>query len=97
LKSEAPLFFKESIIVSSIFNLLQLNVQEIRPWGIGCYGIYWSGYNNGLYNCWCWIVNIPTVLGDFKNSILQNVAAIFIIILVIALGAKSIFSVFGII
>ena len=44
-----------------------------------------------------WIVNKQSVLGDFKNSIWQNVPAIIIIILVIALGAKSIFSVFGII
>jgi len=44
-----------------------------------------------------WIVNKPSVLGDFKNSIWQNVSAIIIIILVIVLGAKSIFSVFGII
>lgn len=44
-----------------------------------------------------WIVNKRSVLGDFKNSIWQNVPAIIIIILVIVLGAKSIFSVFGII
>lgn len=44
-----------------------------------------------------WIVNKPSVLGDFKNSIWQNVSAIIIIILVIVLGARSIFSVFGII
>jgi manganese transport protein len=44
-----------------------------------------------------WIVNKQSVLGDFKNSIWQNVPAIIIIILVIALGAKSILSVFGII
>lgn len=44
-----------------------------------------------------WIVNKSSVLGDFKNSIWQNVPAIIIIILVIVLGAKSIFSVFGII
>lgn len=44
-----------------------------------------------------WIVNKQSVLGDFKNSIWQNVPAIIIIILVIVLGAKSIFSVFGII
>ena len=44
-----------------------------------------------------WIVNKPSVLGTFKNSFWQNVPAIIIIILVIVLGAKSIFSVFGII
>lgn len=44
-----------------------------------------------------WIVNKSSVLGDFKNSIWQNVPAIIIIILVIVLGAKSIFSVFGLI
>jgi Mn2+/Fe2+ NRAMP family transporter len=42
-----------------------------------------------------WIVNKASVLGKFKNSIWQNVSAIIIIILVIALGAKSIFNVFG--
>lgn len=42
-----------------------------------------------------WIVNKASVLGNFKNSIWQNVSAIIIIILVIALGAKSIFNVFG--
>ncbi|MGB5203799.1 MAG: Nramp family divalent metal transporter [Eudoraea sp.] len=44
-----------------------------------------------------WIVNKSSILGDFKNSIWQNVPAIIIIILVIVLGAKSIFSVFGLI
>ncbi|MGB5479600.1 MAG: Nramp family divalent metal transporter [Eudoraea sp.] len=44
-----------------------------------------------------WIVNKSSVLGGFKNSIWQNVPAIIIIILVIVLGAKSIFSVFGLI
>jgi Mn2+/Fe2+ NRAMP family transporter len=43
-----------------------------------------------------WIVNKASVLGNFKNSIWQNVSAIIIIILVIVLGAKSIFNVFGI-
>lgn len=43
-----------------------------------------------------WIVNKTSVLGNFKNSIWQNVSAIIIIILVIILGAKSIFNVFGI-
>ncbi len=43
-----------------------------------------------------WIVNKASVLGNFKNSIWQNVSAIIIIILVILLGAKSIFNVFGI-
>jgi Mn2+/Fe2+ NRAMP family transporter len=42
-----------------------------------------------------WIVNKASVLGNFKNSIWQNVSAIIIIIVVIALGAKSIFNVFG--
>jgi len=44
-----------------------------------------------------WIVNKASVLGNFRNSIWQNVFAIIIIILVIVLGARSIFSVFGII
>ena len=44
-----------------------------------------------------WIVNKTSVLGNFKNSIWQNVSAIIIIILVIVLGAKSILNVFGII
>jgi len=44
-----------------------------------------------------WIVNKTSVLGDFKNSVWQNLPAIIIIILVIVLGAKSILSVFGII
>ena len=43
-----------------------------------------------------WIVNKASVLGNFKNSIWQNISAIIIIILVIVLGAKSIFTVFGI-
>ena len=43
-----------------------------------------------------WIVNKASVLGNFKNSIWQNVSAIIIIILVILLGAKSIFNVFEI-
>jgi len=44
-----------------------------------------------------WIVNKASVLGNFKNSVWQNVSAIIIIILVIVLGAKSIFNVFGLI
>ena len=44
-----------------------------------------------------WIVNKTSVLGDFKNSVWQNLLAIIIIILVIVLGAKSILGVFGII
>ncbi|MGB5228728.1 MAG: Nramp family divalent metal transporter [Eudoraea sp.] len=44
-----------------------------------------------------WIVNKTSVLGDFKNSLWQNIPAIIIIILVIVLGAKSILGVFGII
>lgn len=44
-----------------------------------------------------WIVNKTSVLGNFKNSIWLNISAIIIIILVIVLGAKSIFSVFGIV
>lgn len=44
-----------------------------------------------------WIVNKKAVLGDYKNTIWQNMPALFIIILVILLGAKSILNVFGII
>lgn len=44
-----------------------------------------------------WIVNKKAVLGDYKNTNWQNMPALFIIILVILLGAKSILSVFGII
>ncbi|WP_297795004.1 Nramp family divalent metal transporter [uncultured Eudoraea sp.] len=44
-----------------------------------------------------WIVNKKAVLGEFKNTFWQNIPALFIIILVILLGAKSVLSVFGII
>lgn len=42
-----------------------------------------------------WIVNKTSVMGKFKNSIVQNVFGIFIILLSIALGAKSILKVAG--
>jgi len=44
-----------------------------------------------------WIVNKSSVLGKFKNTYGQNIAAIIIMVIIIVLGAKSIFSVFGII
>lgn len=44
-----------------------------------------------------WIVNKASVLGNFRNSVWLNISAIIIIILVIILGAKSVFSVFGLI
>jgi Mn2+/Fe2+ NRAMP family transporter len=44
-----------------------------------------------------WIVNKSSVLGIFKNTYGQNIAAIIIMVIIIVLGAKSIFSVFGII
>ena len=41
-----------------------------------------------------WIVNKVSVLGKFRNTIWHNLLTLVIIILVIALGAKSIFTVF---
>ncbi|MFD2518470.1 Nramp family divalent metal transporter [Salinimicrobium flavum] len=42
-----------------------------------------------------WIVNRVTVMGEYKNSGLQNIIGILIIGITIFLGAKSIFSVLG--
>lgn len=42
-----------------------------------------------------WVVNRPSVMHEFKNSPMQNFFGIFIIILAIVLGCKSIFTVLG--
>jgi Mn2+/Fe2+ NRAMP family transporter len=42
-----------------------------------------------------WVVNRASVMGSFKNSLVQNIFGIAIIILSIVLGAKSIFKVVG--
>ncbi|MCJ7467041.1 MAG: Nramp family divalent metal transporter [Maribacter sp.] len=42
-----------------------------------------------------WVVNRASVMGTFKNTLLQNIFGIAIIILSIVLGAKSIFKVVG--
>ncbi|SDS82783.1 NRAMP (natural resistance-associated macrophage protein) metal ion transporters [Gillisia sp. Hel1_33_143] len=41
-----------------------------------------------------WIVNRSSVLGRYKNSIVQNILGMIIIIIAIFLGAKSIYTVF---
>lgn len=41
-----------------------------------------------------WIVNRSSVLGSYKNSIVQNILGMIIIIIAIFLGAKSIYTVF---
>lgn len=42
-----------------------------------------------------WVVNRTSVMGKYKNTLLQNVFGIIIIALTILLGAKSIFKVIG--
>ncbi len=42
-----------------------------------------------------WVVNRPSVMGKYKNTILQNIFGFIIIALAIVLGAKSIFKVIG--
>jgi Mn2+/Fe2+ NRAMP family transporter len=42
-----------------------------------------------------WVVNRASVMGSFKNTLVQNIFGIAIIILSIVLGAKSIFKVVG--
>ena len=42
-----------------------------------------------------WIVNKPGLMGPYKNNVWRNLLAILIIALVIVLGIKSIFGVFG--
>jgi Mn2+/Fe2+ NRAMP family transporter len=42
-----------------------------------------------------WMVNRTTVMGKFKNTLVQNVFGIVIIIICLLLGAKSIGKVFG--
>ncbi len=42
-----------------------------------------------------WVVNRPSVMHEFKNSPMQNFFGIFIIVLAIVLGCKSIFTVLG--
>ena len=42
-----------------------------------------------------WVVNRTAVMGNFKNSRLQNIIGLIIIILAIFLGAKGIFTVLG--
>jgi len=42
-----------------------------------------------------WVVNRPTVMGEYKNTSLQNIFGCIIIGLAIVLGAKSIFKVIG--
>ncbi len=42
-----------------------------------------------------WVVNRPAVMGRYKNTLIQNVFGVIIIILAIVLGAKSIFKVIG--
>ncbi|MGB5435673.1 MAG: divalent metal cation transporter, partial [Maribacter sp.] len=43
-----------------------------------------------------WIVNKPSVMGQYKNSKMQNILGFVIILLAILLGAKSIIKVMGI-
>jgi Mn2+/Fe2+ NRAMP family transporter len=42
-----------------------------------------------------WVVNKTSVLGKFKNSLAKNILGLVIIVLTIALGAKSILKVAG--
>lgn len=42
-----------------------------------------------------WIVNRSSVMGKYKNTLLQNICGLLIILLAIFLGAKSIFKVLG--
>ncbi|TMM57120.1 divalent metal cation transporter [Maribacter algarum] len=42
-----------------------------------------------------WVVNRPSVMGKYKNTLLQNIFGLLIIALAIVLGAKSIFKVIG--
>ncbi len=42
-----------------------------------------------------WVVNKESVMGSYKNTILQNIIGIAIILLALLLGAKSIFKVLG--
>jgi len=42
-----------------------------------------------------WVVNRTTVMGKYKNSLLQNIFGFLIIALAIVLGVKSIFKVIG--
>lgn len=42
-----------------------------------------------------WVVNRPAVMGEYKNTLLQNIFGFIIIALAIVLGAKSIFKVIG--
>lgn len=42
-----------------------------------------------------WVVNRPSVMGKYKNTLLQNIFGFIIIALAIVLGAKSIFKVIG--
>jgi len=42
-----------------------------------------------------WIVNRTSVMGDYKNTLIQNLLGILIVILALGLGARSILKVFG--
>ena len=42
-----------------------------------------------------WVVNKTTIMGKYKNTFVQNVFGIGIVILAFLLGAKSIFKVIG--
>jgi len=42
-----------------------------------------------------WVVNRTTVMGAYKNTVLQNVFGFAIIVLATLLGVKSIFKVIG--
>lgn len=42
-----------------------------------------------------WIVNKDTVMGKFKNTLIQNILGIVIVLLAVVLGVKSIFKVLG--
>ena len=42
-----------------------------------------------------WVVNRETVLGNYKNTLFQNILGILIIVITLILGLKSILKVFG--
>jgi Mn2+/Fe2+ NRAMP family transporter len=72
------------------FSSLQLNPIEIIKFAQVEYGILLPIIAIFLF----WIVNKTSVLGEYSNTLKQNVLGIIIIGINIFLGAKSIYTVF---
>ncbi len=77
------------IIIGVIFSSLRLNPIEVIRFAQIANGLLLPIIAIFLF----WIVNKTSVLGKYKNNLLQNILGILIITIAIFLGAKSIYTV----